>query len=292
MKTKIIEKCKCGCGENVKPNRKFFSSGCALRWSNANNRKGKTYDEIYGFRAKKIIKKCTKKWNDFTNFKKGKKYEEVYGKDRALKINESIIRTRFSNYSREERSEICRNNGRYGLYTKKSITCGIKCDSSYESIFVEKIYSKLPIGYFLRRCSFQVKYVNSKGDLALYSPDFEILLNGSIIAVIEVKSWQRLKSFEKENSLLKFLSLKRFCESVLILPCLFMEEFFNYHVNTEPSSLNSFIQKMNNRFFEFVGEKVQRLKSEEEDTDKLLLAPVSSEKEDEDIVHTARKEQI
>lgn len=72
---------------------------------------------------------------------------------------------------------------------------------------------------------------------------------------------------ESEMTLDKLNNLNVFCLQNNIVPCLY---FGDIDVNTEPSSLNAFLESLNKIFQEFiVNEKVQRLEIEDKQTNNI-----------------------
>jgi hypothetical protein len=83
----------------------FKSSNTFLRVKEINkNKKGKTYEEIYGYEKAKFLREnkknnleIIKRLNNFSNFQKGKTYDKIYGEKKS-----SIIKNKISKFSKTQ----------------------------------------------------------------------------------------------------------------------------------------------------------------------------------------------
>jgi hypothetical protein len=297
-----MKTCECGCGNQVNVGRRFV-----LGHSNFVLRRGRTYEQIYGKeRAATVIANCS----GHVSSKKGKTYEEFYGEEKASKINQKIITSRFDRFPTEERTKMASENAKIGashikgktleqfhgvekgrklrsgrrdamihrlengtsyLGTKRGYAFGVRFDSSWEERLLLQLnkFDLAGQGFSIERCHYRIEYFYGK--LRVYLPDYQLKQFGHVVAIIEVKCEQRLLTVEKELAPYKMRALKRFCQDMLITPCLYTEQHFP-NANPEPSSVNELIQLTHKRFAEYVAEKVHRLESEDNQTNNLSVA--------------------
>lgn len=186
--------------------------------------------------------------------RRGKTFEQIYGVDYAKLIKNKqslgIVKACIDG----------RLTGAGRAY-KRGYFRDVKYDSSYELKFLELAKE---FAVQARRCKYWIKYVDSKGFTRRYNPDFELLLEGRVICIVEVKDTVRLQSVDRNFILDKLPALLEFARGVGVAVGLYTNELFNKYANPEPSSLNSFLQDMKN----LVNEKVQRPGVEDTNTNK------------------------
>jgi len=98
--------------KKIKNNYDFKCKSCHFKISKFSsiikeinkNKKGKTYEEIYGYEKAKFLKEnkknnseIIKRLNNFSSFRKNKTYDEIYGKEKSL-----IIKNKISNFSKTQ----------------------------------------------------------------------------------------------------------------------------------------------------------------------------------------------
>ena len=269
------------CGKEFKDshkNRKYCSRVCLAAMNVVNSiknlPKGKTYIEMFGKeKAELKANKCAETLRRHPKLRElalirgnangvkmlGKTLSELHGVEEAKRITEQGQRTRRERYTPEQISEIARGcaiaqNSKF--YGKRGNVQGIRSDSSYETTFIRQFLAFNEKAFSLSRANIGIRY-EFKGKTKMYLPDFFIMVEGLICAILEVKDETRLTTIEKESAPYKMAALNAYCKKSMLTPCLYTEQHFP-KVNPELSSVNELIQLTHKRFVEYVAEKVQR----------------------------------
>jgi len=249
--------------------------------------KGDTYIEMFGKdKAELKANKCAEKLRSHPDKHRlaverglgraraqgGMTNVEYFGEIKAKEISDRSIATKRLHYTNEQLSEIARRSAviqNAKFFGKKGNVCGIRTDSSYETKFVQQFYNFKEKQFSLSRANIGV-YYKYQGKTRLYLPDFSIMIDGLICAIVEVKDETRLMNLETRNAWCKFIALNDYCKKTMITPCLYTNKHFS-DVNPELSSVNDLIRLTNKRFVEYVTEKVQRPAVEDDQSNKTAV---------------------
>lgn len=283
--------CKCGCGQAVAKGDWVYTHHLrkvirtpewSARISEGKKRnhpmKGKTYAEYYGKEKAESIKAVQRISGTHDNRPtKGKTVDVYYGKEGADAWHKNM----------NDGVAISILAGTYGQRRYISHVNNIRCESSFEVKFVEHILFYKSTEYEVCRSMYRLRYVDEYGKRRSYYPDFVLLYKGVVCAVVEVKPELWLQSAydihrKKHRNERKMGSLFSFCEEHALTACIYTEKLFK-SANPEPSSLNSLISQMHERFERYVNEKVQRLDVADKDSNNTSVGTVLDSCTDTDV---------
>lgn len=281
------------CGVPVR--NKYCSRRCQLLHQNPNEqRKGKTYIEIYGeLKAKEVQQKMSKgiaktaSETHFTkigasvigNIRRNKTWEQLYGEDEAKVKKDSIRRSLNEFRQTPEGIKVRQEASNRGIYlalsgkefvnTKKGYFEGIYFGSSLEEQFLQQILKI--IGSLKNVERNKTKIVPKGKGFKKTIPDYLIKDdNGKEIALVEIKSdhlLDRVETYEKASALYVYGQKQNILTGYFTYNTLNI--FKKLQGNLEPSQLNSLLNYMRLELYNYVVNwKVQRLNVEDEDTNK------------------------